>query len=221
MTSTRFRIVVLLGFVTLLPAERLFSPFYSVHYSKVKGRIANPQTPDCLYPDTLSWSSAGSVSYGLQVLLDVDRPTRSYRTNDLIGVRCGIRNCTARDVSLAVASYSPNKRRSLPDYTLYIEGPRQRKLPYIWLGDDIVILSSPPPQQFAVPPAGVFNPSPDSLYYNAGNGILRFKTPGRYALWVGLGLDSLSTSVKLDKPHVTIWSDTVFIRVRPRFLGLF
>lgn len=172
-----------------------------------------------LYPDTLDWSRGGEAKFGLQALIACNKKHREYRISEIIGVRSGIRNVSDSTIQLGFAYYSPNKHGIPPDYTLSIEGPYNYPRVIGYLGDDAIYDGPRTKLENMVPilSGKVFNPSPDSLFYNASDGLFSFEMPGTYRLWFTYSFDSLSSSLSV--PLTSISSDTIELKViAPRFV---
>lgn len=208
-------VVLLLVAATLRPAhtERLASYLYSIPYSSVKSEIDNPRTKKGLYPDTLNWSNGGVPKLGLQSLISCNKTKLKFLPTELIGVRAGVRNLSDSVIQLGFAYYSPNKHGIPPEYTLFIDGPYNHPRGMIYMGDD-ALYGGPRTRlqnMTSIAPGEVFNPSPDSLFYNASDGFFSFETPGTYKLWFTYSFDSLTSSLSV--PLTSISSDTIELEV--------
>lgn len=210
-------ICLLLCVSSICYAVKLFSIFHCVHYSHVKDKIKNPVTENQIFPDTLMWSSGGEERFGLRLSIHCERNDRIYKSGDLIGIRSGILNCSNEDKYLATAHYSPNKHRIPPEYTLYIDGPvraAEKEKRWGYLGDDVIFVGQrAKPNLIKVSPGEIFNPSPDSLYYNTWNGILHLTESGTYRTWCSYEFDSLTSNIPVDG-KVKLYSDTIEVIVR-------
>jgi hypothetical protein len=194
-------------------AVQIFSPFYSLN-PRGNDRLLNPETPNSFFPDSLQWSVGGDTLFGLQLLIACDRADRTYRVQEPICIRCGLRNCGSQDVFFAYAHYSPNKHGTWGNYTLKIDAPSNvERRPYGWLGDDCLMPPTRNPNQVRIPPGSIFNPSPDHKFYNTWNGIIRLPTAGTYRFWNNLDFDSLCSSIPTGFSNIN--SDTLVIIVRP------
>jgi len=194
-------------------SERLPSYMYSIPYHSVETEIDNPKTHGGLYPDTLEWSKGGEIKFGLQSLIACNKKKREYLVSEIIGVRSGIRNVSDSTVQLWFAFYSPNKHGIPPNYTLFIEGQHDYLGKGGYEGDDAIYIGprKRPVNMTSIPPARVFNPSIDSLFYNSSDGLFSFEVPGTYKLWFTISYDSLTSNLSIPLTH--IFSDTIELRV--------
>jgi len=200
-------------------SERLPSYNYSVGYGYVETEIDNPKTSEGIYTDTLDWSPGGEVKLGLRAIIGLNKKNKEYLPTELVGVRSGIKNVSDSTVQLACAYYSPNKHGIPPEYTLFIEGPQN--YPHIigYLGNDVLYVGPRTKLQnmISISPGKVFNPSPDSLFYNVSDGLFSFETPGTYTLFFTYSFDSLTSSLQV--PLTSISSDTIDLKViTPEFI---
>jgi hypothetical protein len=210
-----FSISVILRFSQ---AERLYSFLYHIPYNSIKSEIDNPRTMKGLYPDTLNWSNGGVSKLGLQALIWYNKTTLEYLPTELIGVRTGLRNVSDSVIQLGFAYYSPNKHGIPPEYTLFIEGPYNYPRVMGYMGDDAIYGGPRTRLQnvTSIVPGEVFNPSPDSLFYNASDGFFSFETPGTYNLWFTYSFDSLTSSFPISLASIS--SDTIKLEiVKPKF----
>lgn len=195
--------------------ERLASYLYSIPYRSVESEVDNPVSHGGLYPDSLDWSTGGDVKLGLQPAIACNKGEREYLVTELIGVRAGIKNVSDSTIQLGFAYYSPNKHGIPPDYTLSIEGPHNYPHVIGYLGDDALYGGPRTKLQnmVSIPAGRVFNPSPDSLFYNSSDGLFSFETPGTYRLSFTYSFDSLTSSLSV--PLTLVSSDTIELRVIP------
>jgi hypothetical protein len=211
-----FSILVILGFAQ---AERLYSFLYSIPYSSVKSEIDNPRTKKGLYPDTLNWSNGGVPKFGLQAHIWCNKTILEYLPTELVGVRAGLRNLSDSVIQLGFAYYSPNKHGIPPEHTLFIEGPYNYPRGIGYMGDD-ALYGGPRTRlqnMTYIAPGEVFNPSPDSLFYNASDGFFSFEMPGTYKLWYTYSFDSLTSSLSVQLTSIS--SDTIELEVMtPKFV---
>lgn len=206
-------VLLILTFFGICYAVKLHSIYHCKHYNRVKHRMENQKTENHIFPDTLFWSKGGEEKFGLRLLIHCERNNRMY-SGDLIGIRSGILNCANEDIHLALAYYSPNKHRIPPEYTLYVDGPEAAVLKErgrVYMGDDAIHVGERlKPALFEISSGKIFNPSPDSFYYNAWNGILHLTESGVYKIWCSYSFDSLTSNIPVEE-ITTLYSDTIEI----------
>lgn len=208
-----FIIFLILTIAEFGSSDRLPSYMYSIPYHSVENEVDNPKTYRGLYPDTLDWSQGGEVKFGLQALIACNKKNREYLVTEIIGIRSGIKNVSDSIVQLWFAFYSPDKHGIPPDYTLFIEGPRDYRGKGPYLGDD-VFTDGPKKRlenMISIAPSKIFNPSFDSFFYNRSDGLFSFEVPGTYKLWFIISFDSLTSNLSI--PLIRICSDTIELRV--------